>query len=258
MADEPDKPDEELEDEPQEKKSKKGISLLGGMLSLVAVAYFGATMGTPSVEPVPQYQGPFAVSLSSDGNININLSDANKNVYLLMALNAEYEAYEAGYLDVLLEDPVFKNRLDHELRILGASETRESLSSIHQVEAFLLEIRDAIDPICFPVHLGNAATPLAADSSSGLRPGDTDKQGTLRGRYEDHVLHLDVPNKTIRLDDGEETGFVGDEVDLMVASGERNYLFVNVTELKPEFTGELKVGVKGRLRKILQSSWNIQ
>ncbi len=257
MADEPEKPDEELEDEPQ-KKSKKGIFLLGGMLSLVAVAYFGATMGTPSIEPIPQYQGPFAVSLAVDGTSQVNLADPTKSVYFLMGLNGEYEAYEEGYLDIQLENLVIANRLVDELLTLGSAETRESLSSQNQAEAFLLKVRDAINPICFAVHLGDAAGPLDADSVSGLRTGDSHFMGTLRGRYHDHLLHVDVPNKTIRLDDGEETGFNGDEVDLMVADSEQSYIFVNVTELKPDFVGELQVGVKGRLRKVLKNDWNIQ
>ena len=108
------------------------------------------------------------------------------------------------------------------------------------------------------MHLGDAATPLAADSASGLRPGDSAFLGTLRGRYEDHTLHVDVPAKTVRLDDGEDTAFLGTEVDLMVANAEQNYLFLNVTELNPEFVGELKVGVKGRLRKVLKDYWVLQ
>ena len=256
MADEP----EELGDEPQEKKSKKGISLLGGMLGLVGVAYVGATMGTPSVEPVPQYKGPFVASLSGvDGeNVQVNLADTDKNTYLLMGLVAEYDAYAADYLTLQLEDPFFLAKLKDSLLTLAATETRESLSSQNQVESFLLQMREAIDPICFPVHLGSAAGALEADSASGLRPGDSAFLSTLRGRYEDHVLHVDVPNKTLRLDKGDEVGFVGDEVDLMVANEHQNYVFLNVTELDPEFVGELKVGVKGRLRKVLRDYWVLQ
>jgi len=258
MADEPEKPYEELEDEPQEKKSKKGISLLGGMLGLVGVAYLGATMGTPTIEPIPQFQGPQATPLTGEGTSQVNLSNPEGNDYFLMGLNAEYDAYEVGYLDAQLENLVIRNRLKDVLLTLGAAESRESLSSINQAEAFLLKVRDAIAPICFPVHLGDAPGPLDPDSNSGLKPGDSHAKATLRGRYHDHVLKVDATKKTLQLDEGEPTAYIGDEMDLMVANQEQNFVFVDVTEIKADFVGELKIGVKGRLRAVLKENWTYQ
>lgn len=256
MADEAEKPEEGLEGEPTEKKSKKGIFMLGGMLGLVGVAYFGATMGTPSIDPIPQFQGPYVAPLTPEkGNMQVNLADTDKNTYLLMGLTAEFDAYDGGYLEGQLADPVFSAKLLDRILTLGATETRESLASQDQVEAFLLQLRNALDPICFPVHLGDASLPNDPDSASGLRPGDSHLLGTLRGRYHDHTLAIDATKQTMRLDEGEEVGYAGHEIDLLVSNAEQNYIYVNVTELKPDFVGELKLGVKGRLRKVLRHFW---
>lgn len=254
MADEPENPEETAEDAP--KKSKKGLFLVGGVMLLMLVGYLGASMGVPSEEPIPQLEGPFVIGLNeADKNMQINLASTDQTVYLLISLSAEFDAYEAGELEGRMTDPRYRTYLMDALVSLCSEKTPESLEGRDSKDAFKLEVLDAIDPILFPVKFGDAAEPLAADPNSGLRPGISTFNASLRGRYYDHKLTLDVPNKTIRLDDGEELTFIGDEDDLAVSNASGKFVFVNLTMLDPEFVGEVKVGVTGRIRRILSEFW---
>lgn len=250
MADEPENPEESEEEAP--KKSKKGLILIGSVVMLLLVGYLGASMGVSSEEPIPQFEGPFIASLTGeDGNMQVNLQATDRTVYLLTNLSAEFDEYVPGDLEARLADPRYGTYLKNALLDLTASKTPESLVSPDSKAAFKLEIRDAVDPILFPVHFGDAPEPLAADPASGLRPGDSTHNASLRGRFYDHKLTVDAPNKTIRLDDGEDVAFNGDEMDLAVANASGSFVFVNVTMLVPDFAGEVQVGVKGRTRRIL-------
>ena len=260
MADENEKPEEGAEAEAEPKKSKKGIFMGGGMAMLVGIAYFGATMGAPEVEPIPQYQGPSVLPLMED-TMQVNLATPEGNVYMMMKLNAEFDSYDPAYFDVRNaedEGAHFKMLVRDRLDTMGASKTKAMVQSPESKAAFLLEIRDGLDPILFPVHIGDTTNPYNPDSLSGIKVGDSILQANLRGRSEDHVLYIDAPAKTLRLDEGESTGFNGNEIDLMVVNENEKFIYVNITELSPEFVGELKVGVKGRIRRILKETFLVQ
>ena len=251
MADEPEKTEDGSDAAP--KKSKKGLILVGSMLMLLLVGYLGATMAVPADKPLPQYQGPFVVSLNEgDGNIQVNLAATDQTVYLLMKINAQYDAYNQEEVVARIAKENYRAYLMDALLGLTSKKTPEALASADSQDAFMIEIRDAIDPVLFPVQFGEAVDPLDTDAKSGLRPGDSWLNASLRGRFYDHKLYLDVPAKTIRLDDGEEVGFVGDETDLAVPNSQNHFVFVNTTMLVPDYVGELNVGVKGRTRKILR------
>ena len=260
MADEKEAPEEGTEEETEQKKSKKGLFLGGGMVALVGVAYFGATMGAPSIDPIPQFQGPSILLLMED-TLQVNLATPEGNTYMLMKLNAEYDAYDPLYFEVRNaadEGAHFNSLIRHRLISMGETKTKAMVQSSESKDAFLLEIRDGLDPILFPVHIGDSSNPYSADSSSGIKPGDSTIRANLRGRYEDHMLYIDAPAKTLRLDEGDSVGYNGNELDLMVTNQDGNFIYVNVTELSPEFVGELKTGVKGRIRKILKDTFLVQ
>ena len=52
---------------------------------------------------------------------------------------------------------------------------------------------------------------------------------------------------------GVEFVFTGEEADLELKAVNDQTLFLDLTGLKPEFVGEVKVGIKGRTKRIL---WN--
>jgi len=259
MAEEKEQPEKGTK-ENTEKKSKKGFLLSGGMAGLVGIAYFGATMGTPALVPVPQLQGPNVLSLMDD-TLQVNLAVPEGNTYMLMKLNAEFDAYDAAYFSSRnAEDDGahFNSLIKHRLISMGQTKTKEMVQSSESQQAFLLEIRDGLDPILFPVHIGDTTNPYAPDSGSGLKPGDSTIRANLRGRFEDHTLYVDGPAKTLRLDKGDSVGFNGNEIDLMVTNQNGKFIYLNVTEANIDFVGELKVGVRGRIRQILTETFLVQ
>jgi len=257
MADEPKETEETEEEAP--KKSKKGLFMIGGAAALTVVGYFGASMGVPAVETVPQFEGPFVISLNPEGeSMQINLAETDATVYLLLQLSAEFDAYEAGDLESRMLDERYTTYLQDALLGLAGQKTRDTLATAEAKEAFKLEVRDAIDPILFPVHIGGAPDPLSADPASGVRPGVSMHNATLRGRYYDHTLTVDAPQQTVQLDDGEPIAYTGDEIDLAVPNASGSFVFLNVTMVEPGFVGELPIGVKGRTRRILYDSFITQ
>ena len=45
--------------------------------------------------------------------------------------------------------------------------------------------------------------------------------------------------------------YTGDEQDLIVLTKTGESIFVDVIDVKPEFQGELQVGIRGRIRKLM-------
>ena len=78
-------------------------------------------------------------------------------------------------------------------------------------------------------------------------------KSTFRGRFHDHVLHVDAVNKTLKLGDGDETTFNGSEEDLVIYSVDGRSLYLDVTQIEPEFVGEIQVGVMGIAREVRET-----
>ena len=78
-------------------------------------------------------------------------------------------------------------------------------------------------------------------------------KATFRGLYEEHVVKVDAVTKRISIDDGPEVTFQGDEKDLRVTSADDSEVYLDVSALESDFQGQVKIGVKGRARRVL---WN--
>jgi hypothetical protein len=72
----------------------------------------------------------------------------------------------------------------------------------------------------------------------------------MRGLFYEHALHVDAARKSVRLDDGKETSFQGDEADLFVADARGKGVYVDVSALHEGFVGEVSVGTFGRVRNV--------
>ena len=117
-------------------------------------------------------------------------------------------------------------------------------------ERFAEQVRSRVTSAVFPVHLGESILPLQVDPESGLRPGDSYRKATFRGRFYDHLLKIDSTKKTLQIDEGPITVFEGNEIDLAVHSSSGDVIYVDLSELKPDFVGEIPVGVHGRIRQV--------
>jgi hypothetical protein len=171
----------------------------------------------------------------------------------VLELNVLYDAYQAEYLTARTADPVCLAEIRDALVAIASAKSRADVSDKVNKPVFLEEIRSGIEPLLFPVHVGGARSPSDGDDASGLAPGRSMRDASFRGLYEEHVLRVDAVTKTLQLDDGESLPFTGTEEDLAVTASDETVLYLDLTRLEPDFRGDVKVGVKGRTRRVL---WN--
>jgi flagellar basal body-associated protein FliL len=243
-------------------KSKLGLVI--GAVTFLVLGAGAAVMAVPKkAEPIPRLEGPFVARLSKE-DLQVNLAGENGKRYLVLGLSAEYFAYDqAAVLKQLgveaeTSDPLFATRLTDTMLRLAARKTREQVEDAVQMEAFLMEVRAAVEPLLFPVCVGDSTSPQTRDMKSGLRAGESIMDSSLRGLLHEHVLAVDSTRKTVRLDEGPEVAYTGEERDLRVTSPTGLYTFVDVTGLLPEFSGDVPIGVLGRLRRIYRGQVLVQ
>jgi len=232
-------------------KGKK-LFVMGGAVGGLAVAFIAALMAVPSKHVAKVFDGPFVAPLTGE-KVQVNLNEARG--FLILDLNITYDAYQESYFLARSEDALAQAEIKDALVALASAKTRADISDPVNKPVLMEEIRAAVDPLLFPVHVGEGRNKKAtdADKASGLRPGLSSHLGTFRGEYEQHRLHVDAQEGTVRLDEGPPVAFTGDETDLEVASASGLVLYLDVTGLKPGFDGDVKVGCMGRVRRIL---WN--
>ena len=260
-----------------EEGSTPGRKSKGWLIGLGLSCALGAGlagMAIPKkVEHKHALEGPFVAQLSKE-NLQVNLVGENGKRYLVLALNAEYFTYAESYVAARLgsgaapasghgaepaaADPLYTAMLKDTLLRVAGRKTREQVEDPVQMEAFLMEVRAAVEPLLFPVCVGDSSSPRVADTVSGLLAGESVMESTFRGFLHEHKLHLDGTRKTLRLDDGPETAFHGEESDLRLAAADGSTVFLNVTSVDPKFTGEVPIGVAGRVRRIYRQQVLVQ
>lgn len=224
--------------------------LLGGVVGLIALGAVLALMAIPSKEKERRMRGPFLIALLEEP-IPINTTDSNHTRYVKFAADGEYIAYEEDYARLRAKDPFYSSYLRARIEEVTSDKDLVSVMKGLARQAFAEELRHALDPIVFPIHVGETRNPLDGDERTGLRPGLSHASATFRGYFHEHVLRLDGGARTVQLDGGQEVGFHGDEEDLRVESEAGATLFLDVTQVDEDFAGEVPVGVHGRLRKVL-------
>ena len=254
---------EKTDGEAAPKKSKAGLFAGAGLAVACALGAVVATMAVPEPPaPEPVLQGPF-VSKLSNKDITVNLAGEGSRRYLVMSLNAEYFAYDQSYVDARLggsgaEDPLYTAMLKDALLKLAATRTRDQVTDLALMDAFLEDVRVAVDPILFPVCVGDSHGQSILDSASGLKVGESVMRSSLTGFLHQHSVAVDAVKKTLQLDKGAVVSFQGRERDLRLENHEGKTVFVDVTGLKPEFVGELPIGVPGQVRRIYREQFLVQ
>ena len=253
-------------------KPKKTMVVVGASaLIVMALGLVAATMAVPARKPEPRLEGPFIAKLSSS-DIQVNLAGEGSKRYLVTTLQAEYHTYDEAYVSARIggggakgehgggatEDPLYAAMLKDALLAVASTKTRDEVTNPVMVESFLEEVRKAIDPVLFPVCLGDAKSMQSSDSVSGLRTGQSIMQASMRGLLYEHTLRVDGPRRTLRLDTGPLVQFDGREHDLRVVDGDDKDIYVDVSELKPGFSGDVHVGVAGKVRRIYRDSFLVQ
>ena len=256
------------------KKSKAPVVFGGGALAMVALGYILSLMALPTKDHERhELEGPFVVGLSKK-DLQVNLSGDSSKRYLVMSLQAEYFAYDQAYVagrlgvavghgggghgDAPEEDPIYTVQLKDALLKVGATKTVQQVTDESGIGAFLEEVRTVVDPILFPVYVGDSHSPHEADKLSGVKVGDSSSDSNFRGLLHEHELDIDNLKKKIRLDDGPAVEYDGHERDLVLETKEHQRVFVNLPELKPDFSGKVPIGVPGRVRTIYREQLLVQ
>lgn len=234
--------------EEQPKGSKKGILLGGGVLGLVAAGWAVSLVATPSMPEAKMFTGPYVVALSPE-DVQVNLSGGGKR-FLVLTLQAEFDSYDELYAGNRVADPLYQAKLKDALIRVARQKTKEDLDDVVGEEIFKGEVHAAIDPLLFPIHVGNELDSNGTHAESGLRPGKSIEESSLRSGFFAHQITVSVSGGTIRLDEGPEVEFEGLEEDLLLQNEHGDVLYVDVTQLLDGFEGTVNAGTFGRVRNI--------
>lgn len=231
--------------------NKAPLKMAGALVAVLSLGAVAAFMAIPGKETKPHFGGPFSFNIiSKDEKISANTLDNNQSRYLQLGLHCEYFAYDETYLSLRVTDPLYKPTLLSEVNALISTKRLSQAMVGESREAFVAELQELLDPILFPVHFGQTALPNDLEEKSGIRPGDSYRHATFRGRFYDHVLKVDAIEKTLQLNEETAVTFEGNEEDYKLVTQGGEALFLDLTELKPDFQGELHVGIRGRIRRL--------
>ena len=233
---------------------KRGALLGGGVAGVIGLAWALALVAVPSEahddSGEHRIAGPFVVEVSPSAGFQVNLAGDGGKHYLSLKLNVEVDAFEEGYAGARASQPLYQAKLTDAVLRTSSQKTKSELDNAVGREVFREELRVALDPVLFPVHVGDQGAPENAHEPSGLRAGRSIARSSFRGLFFEHALHLDAARKSIRLDDGKEVAFQGDETDLHVADARGKGVFVDVSALHEDFVGAVPTGTFGRVRNV--------
>lgn len=260
MAEDPEdveKDEAEESDSPEAQAKKKKIMLGGGVAAVVATGAIAAMMAMPSADVKPILEGPFTFPLFEE-QFHCNIQVQGRTRFLQMTPDVFYYAYDKGYVASRSLDELYGPSVRDKVFRVSTSTSLDGIYGEVGKSTFMEELRDALDPIIFPVHIGDTSLPLDIDDESGLRPGVSSDQNTFRGHFHDHVLHVDAAKRTLKIDDGPEVTFEEDDPNVKVLSTDGAVLYIDTTPVDPEFVGEIPVGIKGKIRQVLPTGLMVQ
>jgi hypothetical protein len=252
MANEEKKDGPVKSDEPA-KGGKGPLKLLVGVTVLIATGGGIAMMAMPKKPRGPEaFGGPWSFSFF-DAEFVANALDDNFSRFITFAPTCNYFAYEQSYVDRRKADPDFIPSVDEAMtNVVARYKLLEIMKDGSGEElALAAQIEEVVEPILFPVHIGESKLPLESDPESGLRVGDSqDRFGNFRGAFREHFIEVDAAAKTLKLADGDVLAFNGAETDFELRTADGRKVFIDVTKLKPNFKGKINVGIHGRIRQI--------
>ena len=232
-------------------RARQALIVLGSVVSVLAAAFALALVAVPRRATGSRaLEGPQVGPLTAQ-KVQVNLKDGR--TFLVLDINVLYDAQSKNYFNSRAQDAVCRAEIRDALVATASAKTREEVSDPVTRPVWSEEIRRAIEPLLFPVHVGDTDEPGGIDPESGLSLGLSGPSGTFRGIFGDHTLSVDTITRTLTLDGGPSTSFVGTERDLSVAGPDGKKIFLDVSQLTRDFRGDVPVGVRGRVRRVL---WN--
>ncbi len=257
MAEEEEEAKEVAEEEEAPKRSKKALLLGGGAAGVIAAGALAAMMAVPSKHETRRLAGPYNISLF-ESEYTCNIEEAGRTRYLKMSPQAAYFAYDATYMQTRGLDELYLPALHNTVFQIASRKSLDEIYGNVNESTFMAELRDALDPVLFPVHIGATSLPWDFDEASGLRPGLSSDENTFRGEFDMHVLHVDSESSEMWIDEGPKTSFESGDFDVRVISADGGVVFIDTSNLNESFQGEVQIGVRGRIMRILPIGLMIQ
>ncbi len=240
---------------------RKPLLLGGGIVSLVAAAWALSLVAVPDKPAEHEkrvIQGPFVADVSPSSGFQVNLAGDGGRHYLALNLKVEVDAFEESYATAHASEPLYQAKLADAVLRTASQKTKSEVDNPVGREVFREELREALDPVLFPIHVGDELRAEGRHPESGLRAGRSIDRSSLRGLFHEHALHLDARNRSVRLDDGTPVVFQGDESDLFVADARGKGVYVDVSAIEPDYQGQVPVGALGRVRNVYFGSFLTQ
>jgi flagellar basal body-associated protein FliL len=231
-------------------KRPKKLMLAGGVASVMASAGIAAMLAIPSRTTTLNYAGPFSHILFEE-QFTCNIEEDGHTRFLQMKPVAKVMAYDSDYMEIRTEDELYAPEVENAVFSVASTKTLEEIYGDINKSTFSEELRDALDPVLFPVHIGDSRLPWDIDSGSGLRPGLSSDKNSFRGRFHEHALHVNAVGRELWIDDGPKTPFDEGGLDVRIVSSEGDVIFVDTSGLEEGFVGKVKLGVKGQIKSIL-------
>ena len=177
------------------------------------------------------FNGPFVMPLAQEGTqLQANLAGEKARRYLVMDLRVEFDSYDEAYGQSRIVDPLYIAKLQDRLLTISSQKTADEVLERGTQEVFLEELIAAVEHF----------------------------ESSMRDPFHVRKIHVDVPNKTLQLDDGDEFVFAGTEENMVLRDSQGRTVYVDVTAVKSEFVGDIGVGVKGRVRNLYKVKFIIQ
>ena len=237
--------------------SKRPLVIVGLIAVIVLLAYGAFQLAVQRDKTAPRFAGPFTTELFPE-KYQVNLAGGGMKRFLQFTLSVIYESYSEGDFAERTKDPLYEPYLQSTVLAICSTKTVEEVQGRSSQDALMEELREELDSVLFPVHIGETDFALAVDRESGLRPGLSADRATFRGAFHDHELFVDAEKRTVRLGEGAPVTFTGDEFDLLVTDAEGNSLYLDLTSLVDGFSGPVPVGTHGRIRRILPKYFLVQ
>ena len=231
MAEEEVEVEEGAEPEPEDaggKTKKKKLLLGGGFVGLVAAGAIAAMMAIPATSAKRPYAGPFTIALFEE-LFNCNIQEQGRTRFLQMKPQATYFTYDPQYMATRITDELYRAEVQNTVFQIASRKSLDDIYGEVNTAIFMEELRDALDPVLFPVHIGDSKLPWDFDDDSGLRPGISSGKNTFRGRIEDHVLNVNPETKELWVNDGPKSPYEEGELDVRLITAGGEVLFVDVS-----------------------------
>ena len=250
--------EEKAEDGEKTPKKKSPIKLVGALVAVVGLGAALAMMAIPSgPKETPRFVGPFFHDLV-DKDVVTNTKDDHFKRFVKYKPQVEFFAYDEEYINARKSDLLYGAWLNDSFSGLASSKSINDIMAGENRERFAQVVRHAVEPVLFPVHVGASESPLDLDPDSGIRPGDSYRLSTFRGAFWNHTLTVDGEAKTLVVDEGDPTPFMGDELDLKVLTPSGDWVYLDMTGLVPGYSGTVQIGVKGRIRQVFVTNMMAQ